>query len=173
MFSLMSFFLVVNLAVMMRELTGFQPMSAARASGANIRATPSVWGAPSWMCPEYSSCSPDESLSCLDCSHLVSLSPSTPILYLFIILATWTVFPVSYIVLMFHVASSVNVLGVRRGVSLAATFRLSLHCIISLLDGDPSLPRCVLSFLVVEAFLWVGSLALRQPLYPPGELFLP
>ena len=56
-------------------------------------------------------------------------------------LATWTVFPVSYIVLMFHVASRVNALGVRRGVSLSASFRLSLHCVISLLDGDPSLPR--------------------------------
>ena len=44
MFSLMSFFLVVNLAVMMRELTGSQPLSAACASEANIRATPSVWG---------------------------------------------------------------------------------------------------------------------------------
>ena len=105
MFSLMSFFLVVNLAVMMLELTGSQPMSAACASGANIRATPSVWGAPSSMCPEYSSCSPDESLSCPDCIHLVSHSPSTLILYLFISLATCTVFPVSYIVLMFHVAS--------------------------------------------------------------------
>ena len=46
-----------------------------------------------------------------------------------------------------------NVLGVRRGVSLAASFRFSLHCIISLLDGDPSLPRWVLWFLVVEAFV--------------------
>ena len=44
MFSLMSFFLVVNLAVMMTALKGSQPMSAACASGANIRATPSVWG---------------------------------------------------------------------------------------------------------------------------------
>ena len=138
---MMSFFLVVNLAVMMQELTGSQPMSAACASGANIRATPSVWGAHSWMCPEYSSCSPDESLSCPDCIHLVPHSPSTLILYLFISLATWTVFPVSYIVLMFHVASRVNVLGVRRGVSLADSFRLSLHCVESLLDGDPSLPR--------------------------------
>ena len=151
MFSLMSFFLVVNLAVMMRELTGSQPMSAACASGANIRATPSVWGAPSSMCPEYSSCSPAESLSCPDCIHLVSHSPSTLILYLFISLATWTVFPVSYIVLMFHVASRVNVLGVSRGVSPAASFRLSLHCVITLLDGDPSLPRWVFWFLVVEA----------------------
>ena len=93
-------------------------------------------------------------------------------------LATWTVFPVSYIVLMFHVASRVNVLGVRRGVSLAASFWLSLHCVISFLDGDPSLPRWVLWFLDVEAFvtrlfLWVGLLALHQPLYPRGELFLP
>ena len=46
MFSLMSFFLVVNLAVMMRELSDSQPMSAACASGANIRATPSVWRLP-------------------------------------------------------------------------------------------------------------------------------
>ena len=83
MFSLMSFFLVVNLAVMMGKLTGSQPMSAPCASGASIRATPSVWGAPSSMCPECSSCSPDESLSCPDCSHLVSLSPSTPILHCF------------------------------------------------------------------------------------------
>ena len=30
-------------------------------------------GAPSSMCPEYSSCSPDESPSCPDCSHFVSL----------------------------------------------------------------------------------------------------
>ena len=45
-------------------------------------------------------------------------------------LATWTVFPVSYIVLMLHVASRVNALGVRRGVSLAASFRLSLHCVV-------------------------------------------
>ena len=46
MFSLMSFFLVVNLAVMMRELTGSHPMSAACVSGASIRATPlvCVWG---------------------------------------------------------------------------------------------------------------------------------
>ena len=110
-------------------------------------------GAPSSMCPEYSSCSPDERLSCLDCIHLVSHSPSTLILYLFISLATWAVFLVSYIVLMFHVASLVNVLGVRRGISLAASFRLSRHCIISFLDGDPSLPRWVLWFLVVEAFV--------------------
>ena len=87
-------------------------------------------GAPFSMCPEYSNCSPAESLSCPDCIHLISHSPSTLILYLFISLATWTVFPVSYIVLMFHVASRVNVLGVRRGVSLAASFRLSLHCVI-------------------------------------------
>ena len=44
MFSLMSFFFVVNLAVMMRELTGSQPMSAACAYGVNSRATPSVGG---------------------------------------------------------------------------------------------------------------------------------
>ena len=153
MFSLVSFFLVVNLTVMMRELTGSQPMSAACASGANIRATLSVWGAPSSMCPEYSSCSPDESLSCPDCIHLASHSPSTLILYLFISLATWTVFLVLYIVLMFQAARCVNVLGVRRGVSLAASFRILLHCVISLLDGDPSLPRWVLWFLVVEAFV--------------------
>ena len=85
------------------------------------------------------------------------------------------VFPVLYIVLMFHVASRTNVLGVRRGVSHAASFRLSLHCIISLQDGDPSLPRKVCWFVVVDAFvtslfLWVGSLALRQPLYPLGKV---
>ena len=85
-----------------------------------------------------------------------------------------TCFPVSYIVLMFHVASSANVLGVRRGVRLAVSFPLSLHCIISLRDGDPSLPRWAFWFVVIDAFvtslfLWVGSLALRQPLYPPGK----
>ena len=158
MFSLMSFFLVVNLAVMMRELTGSQPMSAPCASGASIRATPLVWGegewrvvlgggggggrfgSPSSVCPEHSSCSPDESLSC-PCSHLVSLSSSTPILQFFISLTTWMGFHVSYIVLMFHVATFAVVLGVRRGVSLAASFQLSLHCIASLRAGDPSLPR--------------------------------
>ena len=62
-------------------------MCAPCAFGASIRATPSVRGegvgvAPSSVCPEYSSCSPDESLSRPDCSHLVSLSPSTPILLL-------------------------------------------------------------------------------------------
>ena len=40
-----------------------------------------------------------------------------------------------------HRSSFRNVLGIRRGVSLAASFRLSLHCVISLLDGDPSLRR--------------------------------
>ena len=65
----------------------------------------------------------------------------------------------------------------RKEVSLAASFRLSLHCIISLRDGDPSLPRRVLWFAVVDAFvtnlfLQVGWLALRQPLYLPGELVL-
>ena len=89
MFSLMSFFLVVNLAVVMRELTGCQPMSAPCASGASIRATPSVSWARSSMCPEYSSCSQDESISYPDCSHLVSLCPSTPILYFFNSLFTW------------------------------------------------------------------------------------
>ena len=63
------------------------------------------------------------------------------------------VFPVSYIVLMFHVANRTNVLGVKRGVSLAASFRLSLHCIISLRDGDPSFPRGVFWFVVVDAFV--------------------
>ena len=88
------------------------------------------------------------------------------------------VFPVSYIILMFHMASHTNVLGVRRGVNLAASFRLSLHCMISLWDGDPSLPRWVFWSVVADAFvprifLWVGSLALHQPLYPPGELVMP
>ena len=62
-FSLMSSFLVVNLAVMMQELTGSQPISAPCASGASITATPSVWRVgevASSMCPEYGSCSPDE-----------------------------------------------------------------------------------------------------------------
>ena len=140
MFSLKSF-LVVNLAVMMRELTGSQPASAPCASDASNRATPSVWGAPSSVCPKYSICCLDESLSCPDCSHLVSHSPSTAILWFFISLVTWMVFHVSYIVLMFQVATFAVVLGVRRGVSLAASFQLSLPCIISLRDGDPSLPR--------------------------------
>ena len=42
MFSLMSFFLVVNLAVMMQELTGSQPMSAACASGAYVKISPKM-----------------------------------------------------------------------------------------------------------------------------------
>ena len=70
----------MSLAVMMRELTGSHPMSARCASGASTRATPSVWGAPTSVCPGYNSCSPDESLSCPVCSHLISLNPSTPIL---------------------------------------------------------------------------------------------
>ena len=178
MFSLMSFFLVVNLAVMMQELTGSQPISAACASGANIRATPSLWGAPSSMCPEYNSCSPDESLSCPDCIHLVSHSPSTLILYLFISLATWTVFPVSYIVLMFHVASHVKCPGCQKG-SQPCSF---LSAFTALRHKSPrwrpflaqvsTLVSCRWSF-SNTSFLWVGLLALHQPLYPQGELFLP
>ena len=105
------------------------------------------------MCPEHSSCSPDESLSCPDCSHLVSLSPSTPTLKFFISLCTWMVFPVLYIFQIFHVATLAVVLGVRREVRLAASFRLSLHCIICFQDGDPSLSWRMFWFVVVDAFI--------------------
>ena len=53
-------------------------------------------------------------------------------------------------------ARRADVLDVRRGVSLAAPFRLSLHCIISLRDGDPSLPRRVFWFVVVDAFVTIA-----------------
>ena len=49
--------------------------------------------------------------------------------------------PPQYLLGHWFLSRSLNVLGVRRGVSLAASFRLSLHCVISFLDGDPSLPR--------------------------------
>ncbi|XP_060792642.1 dynein axonemal intermediate chain 3 [Neoarius graeffei] len=60
----------------MREPTGSQLMSALLASGLIINATPSEWGASASACPSYSSVSPDDSLSCPDCSHLVSLNPN-------------------------------------------------------------------------------------------------
>ena len=153
-------------------------MSAPCVSGSSIRAIPSAWGAPSSMCPEYSSCSPDDSLSCPDCSHLVSLSPSTPILNFFISLATWMVFPVSYIVLLFTVPTLAVAQCIRKGVSLAASFQLSLHNIINLPKWRPFLAQvnvlvCYSMCFCHLSFLHVGSLALRQPLYPTGEVVLP
>ena len=70
---------------------------------------------------------------------------------------------------MFHVATLVVVLDVRSGVGLAASFRLSLQCVISLWGGDPSFPRLVFWVVVVDAsvtrsFLQVGVLALRKPI---------
>ena len=69
---------------------------------------------------------------------------------------------------MFHVATLVVVLDVRRGVGLAASFRPSLQCVISLRGGDRSSPRWVFWLVVVDAsvtgsFLQEGVLALCKP----------
>ena len=154
----MFFLLEVNFAVMILELTGSHPISARWASGASMRPTPSVWGAPSIVWPEYNSCSPVASLICPDCSHIVLLMPSTLILYLFFSIATCLVLPASYIVLTFHVAILVGFLGVRRGVGPAASWWLSLHDVICLLDGDPSSPRRVFWFSIVDAFVTIKFL---------------
>ena len=61
------------------------------------------------------------------------------------------VLPALYIALMFHVATLVDVLDVRRGVGPTASLRLSLRCVMSLQDGDPSSPRWVVRLVVVDA----------------------
>ena len=83
------------------------------------------------------------------------LMPSTFIPYLFISIATCLVLPASYMVLTFHVAILVGFLGVRRGVGPAASWWLSLHDVICLLDGDPSSPRRVFWFSIVDAFVTI------------------
>ena len=49
----------------------------------------------------------------------------------------------------------VGFLGVRRGVSPAASWWLSLHDVICLLDGDPSSPRRVFWFSIIDALVTI------------------
>lgn len=85
---------------------------------------------------------------------------------------------------MFHMAILVVFLGVRRGVGLAASFWVSLHCVINLLCGSPSSPRSCWCRVVVDAsvtnfFLGRGVgtrwsiLSLLYPLTCPAWVSLP
>ena len=130
------------------------PISACCASLDSMKPTPSVCGALSSSCPEYSISSPVASLLWPACVHLVSLSPNMESLKFFISLATWAVFPVSNIVLMFQLPILIVFLVVKRDVGAAASLRLSLQNVINPSSKRSlSTPRlCALVF-VVNAFV--------------------
>ena len=115
-----------NLDAIILDDTGFQPMRDLPACGVIMNPTPSEWGAfaPSW--PEKRTVCPVDSCISPDSSHLVWQRPKIDRLYAVISAAIYAHMPASYIVLTFHVPSSVVALGVSRGVGITASFRLSL-----------------------------------------------
>lgn len=168
MFSLILLFFLLNSAVIILELTGSHPRRAPCASRNSISPTPSVFGAPSSVCPEYNRVSPVIGLICPYCSHLILLSPKRHMLYRFFSFATCAVLPASYIVLLFQVPTLTSFLGVRKEINHAASFRLSLlrqhH---SSSWERPNLAQGILILVLLSmntVFFYVGLLALRKPL---------
>ena len=127
-FSLIFFFLVAKLALMMRELTGLHPMSA-RCAVVPV----SMPHLPCVGLPPL--CAPNTAVSLRMPPRFTQSQEGDEVSRLFRFLA---VLPASYIVLMFQVAILIGFLGVRRGVSFTAPFRLPLHCVIILPSGGPS-----------------------------------
>jgi hypothetical protein len=162
-------FLMVNLAMVMQDLTGSQVMSAYRAFSASIRPL-FPFEKPHPLCVTTLLMIVSAVLSVATLFHsalaLLSSSSSSPLHHPGSkSLATWVVLPVSYIVLMFQVATLV--LSVRRGISFEAPFRLSLHCVMSLQDGGSSSPRWMSWFVVANASVTI-TLARRKPLSSRG-----
>ena len=123
---------------------------------------------------EYNSISPIVSRNCPDCFHLVSQNPSSTSLrlQLCIFLATCNVSPDSNTVLMFHVPMLKVFLVVKRVVSVAASFRLSLQLVIHLLEESTSSSKAcrVCWFIIgVSVVTWFlrGRVASPRPNLPP------
>ena len=107
-----------------------QLMRALCACCDNMSATPSVWCASSSSCPEYRVISSVFSLTCPDCVHLVSHSPSTVMLYACLSLAIWAPLFASYMVLSFHVPMFEIFLEDKKAIGNVASLWFSLHGVI-------------------------------------------
>ena len=76
-----------------------------------------------------------------DSIHLVSHRPKIERLSAVISAATCADFPASYMVLRFHVPNHVVALGVRRGLGIVPSFRLSLRSVIRVPEETFSPPK--------------------------------
>lgn len=149
MFNLILIFLVLNLAVIIRELTGSHPIRARCASRLHLQC-----GRQSPQCvlntKVFLRWSDSYILSQLPC---LTQSRET------IAFATFSVLPAFCIVLMFHVASLMVFLGVRIEVSPASSFRLLFNIIIFPWSRPNMVVQDTLGwFSLLLMLLWLGFL---------------
>lgn len=120
--------LVWNVAVMILDDTGYQPMNC-RLWG-QYKTYSLCVGIVCMVMAWVEDCHPVDNLIHRDSIHLVPQTPRTNNLYVVTSAEICAAFPVSFIVLMFQVPNKVVVLGVGSGVGLVASFRLIPRCVI-------------------------------------------